>query len=110
MSENEIKPVAWTVEEQLEKVAAGEIGFIADREMIDPAADIPLYGQAAIDRLTAERDALRVDAERYRWLRRLEGKCDSAACVNFNIGFDWIEAHGVELDAAIDAARAQEVE
>ena len=56
----------------------------------------------------AELASLRADAERYRWLRRLEGECDSAACVNFNIGFDWIEAHGVELDAAIDAACAQE--
>ena len=51
-----------------------------------------------------EADALRKDAERYRWLRGLDGSCDSAACVNFNIGFDWIEAHGVELDEAIDAA------
>ena len=49
-------------------------------------------------------ERLRKDAERYRWLRGLDGSCDSAACVNFNIGFDWIEAHGVELDEAIDAA------
>lgn len=45
------------------------------------------------------------DAERYRWLRSLDGSCDAAACVNFNIGFDWIEQHGDELDAAIDRAR-----
>ena len=51
-----------------------------------------------------EEAAMRKDAERYRWLRGLDGSCDSAACVNFNIGFDWIEAHGVALDEAIDAA------
>ena len=48
--------------------------------------------------------ALERDAARCRWLRGLDGSCDSAACVNFNIGFDWIEAHGVALDEAIDAA------
>ena len=58
-----------------------------------------LFAEAAV-----EIERLRKDAERYRWLRGLDGSCDSAACVNFNIGFDWIEAHGVELDEAIDAA------
>lgn len=53
-------------------------------------------------------EAARADAARYRWLRGLDGACDSAACVNFNIGFDWIEQHGDELDAAIDAAMAAE--
>ena len=67
-------------------------------------------------RITEEREAkaedalaeCREDAERYRWLRNLDGACDSAACVNINIGFDWIEQHGPGLDAAIDAARAKE--
>ncbi|TMN18503.1 hypothetical protein [Pseudoxanthomonas sp. X-1] len=49
---------------------------------------------------------LKRDAERYRWLRSLSSSCDAEACVNFNLGFDWQEAHGPELDAAIDAARA----
>lgn len=63
-------------------------------------------------KLLAERDALRADAERYRWLRpRL-----------YSIDFDYSEAHaavlvfeapvhplgpGLALDAAIDAARAK---
>lgn len=51
-----------------------------------------------------EYGALVRDARRYRWLRSLDGRCDAAACVSFNIGFDWIEQHGEELDAAIDAA------
>lgn len=53
---SEIKPVAWTIEDQLEKVNSGRIGFIANRDMITPAADIPLYDQSAIDRMKAERD------------------------------------------------------
>lgn len=52
-------------------------------------------------------EAAREDAARYRWLRSLDGSCDGPACVNFNIGFDWIEQHGEELDAAIDAARKE---
>jgi hypothetical protein len=52
-------------------------------------------------------EAAREDAERYRWLRSLNGACDAAACVTFNIGFDWIEQHGAELDAAIDQARGK---
>lgn len=48
--------------------------------------------------------AAREDVARYWWLRSLDGSCDGPACVNFNIGFDWIEQHGEELDAAIDAA------
>lgn len=140
MSENEIKikPVAWTVEEQLGKVAAGEIGFIAEREMIAPAADIPLYDQAAIDRLkkllkhsemaaeaealevdrrgeridrlTAERDALRADAERWRHARRLfDYECIEDAQESYeSFGRIVIEGACRRADIAIDAARAQE--
>jgi hypothetical protein len=59
------------------------------------------------DQLAAALEAAREDAERYRWLRSLNGACDAAACVTFNIGFDWIEQHGAELDAAIDQARGE---
>ncbi len=62
---------------------------------------------ARVIELQAERDALAKDAARYRWLRSLDGTCSGPACVNFNIGFDWIEQHGDELDAAIDAAMAE---
>ena len=58
------------------------------------------------DELEAYLRGLKEDAERYRWLRSLSGSCDAEACVNFNLGFDWQEAHGHELDAAIDAAIA----
>jgi hypothetical protein len=62
------------------------------------------------DQLAAALEAAREDAERYRWLRSLNGACDAAARVTFNIGFDWIEQHGEELDAAIDQARGKGVE
>ena len=37
-----------------------------------PPSDLHLEAAAALERLTAERDALRADAMRYRWLRRVE--------------------------------------
>lgn len=102
---NEVRPLYDL--SAIDRLIARARGF---RAIANEAAGMLEDAEDRIDRLTAERDELRADAERYRWLRRLEGECDSAACVNFNIGFDWIEAHGVELDAAIDAARAKEVE
>ncbi|MCE2659523.1 MAG: hypothetical protein LW854_14985 [Rubrivivax sp.] len=62
----------------------------------------------AFDRVTAERDALRADAERYRWLRdasipdeQLHVHVDHPAWPNH-----WALI-GEDLDAAVDAARAQ---
>jgi hypothetical protein len=49
-----------------------------------------------IARLTAERDALRKDAERYRWLR------------TDLVSIDVFSASGIALDAAIDAAMTKE--
>ena len=62
---------------------------------------------ALLREAAAALEAAREDAERYRWLRALDGACDAAACVNFNMGFDWYEHHGAELDAAIDQARGK---
>lgn len=47
----EIIPVAWTVQDQIDKVAMGDIGFISRREKIEPAADVPLYSKATVDAL-----------------------------------------------------------
>ena len=58
-----------------------------------------------LNEAAAALEAAREDAERYRWLRSLDGSCDAAACVNINTGFDWIVQHGADLDADIDAAR-----
>ena len=53
---------------------------------------------AHVDALAAERDALRKDAERYRWLRpRLSGSAFRGAGVFYSEG-------GPGIDAAIDAA------
>jgi len=76
------------------RALAGKFGMAyADLDTIEEAADAL--------------EAAREDAERYRWLRSLDGSCDAAACVNINIGFDWIEQHGEQLDAAIDQARGK---
>lgn len=55
MSENEIKPVAWRYSNLDE-----EVGFTDDPKWAEayPDSRAPLYDQQAIDRLTAERDAL----------------------------------------------------
>lgn len=62
--------------------------------LCDEAADL-------IDRLTAERDALRADAERYRWLRDTPwtDDCEMAPVIQMQMNELW--------DKAIDAARAQ---
>ena len=57
------------------------------------------YTAGAFAELKAERDALRVDALRYRWLR----DCDT---VSVHRGSLWLEGIS-NLDAAIDAAMAQ---
>lgn len=57
----EIKPIAWTVQDQLDRVARGEVGFIARLDTIEPAPDVPLYDKATVD-------TLRRDAERLNWL------------------------------------------
>lgn len=70
--------------------------------------------RADLDRTAAERDALRADAERYRWLRG--DQCDIVVGTNpgamdygmsgvFGTYDDWLG--GDELDAAIDAARGE---
>lgn len=51
----------------------------------------------------------REDALRYRWLRQQRTISDQA-CVTWNIGHDWIQMDGAELDAAIDHARRAEGE
>lgn len=86
MSENEIKPVAWTSECQLSAVRIQGDGIMMAKGR---GWKIGLYDQSAIDTLTkqvtelktmlsitefqrkemqAERDAAVADAERYRWL------------------------------------------
>ena len=61
-----------------------------------------LCGQALEDikAATAERDALREDAERYRWLRSLS----RSEMYDKGVDFPWYEAKPENIDAAIDAA------
>lgn len=72
---------------------------IAERK--DETVKSPLVRQSAITAVTAERDALRKDAERYRWLREN------------NAAYDWElfgrEDHELgddEIDAALAAKEA----
>lgn len=54
----------------------------------------------ALEAQAKEIEALRADAERYRWLRRLD-----AAGIQVYDGANDRSVFGEELDAAIDAAR-----
>lgn len=52
-----------------------------------------------VGKLQAECEALRKDAERFRWLR----SHPDAVCVTVSIHGDWIPAISEQLDAALDA-------
>jgi hypothetical protein len=56
----------------------------------------------AVEKLKAERDALRVDAERYRWLREHSCQSDGNNIESWSTHED-----PASLDAAIDAARKE---
>ena len=84
-------------------------------EQLTHESRIALAAAAEITRLRAEVEALRADAERYRWLRKQDW-VDSPMVVLKNPRGAWILVsdylHGVRLDKlldehiAIDAARA----
>jgi hypothetical protein len=61
--------------------------------------------RAAIESLVAERDALKADAERYRYAKH--GMGEFGVCVwDDDEGF-WICDMRINIDAAIDAARGE---
>lgn len=69
------------------------------------------YAIAAIQRLEAENEALRKDAERYRWLR---GDCGPHSVrwprfeVKYWTGRWWDDLRLAQMDAAIDDAMTKE--
>lgn len=111
MSENEIKPVYPKIDHMQLDADGGyycrHVAAMTDEGLHRKSEIAGQLGMRdrAIDRLTAERDALRADAERYRYLRdRMAGE--------FHVyrRTDELSLLPSELDADIDAARAQEVE
>ena len=74
-------------------------GKLIELFMHDDAAMLA-YATKAVAAQAAELEALRADAERYRWLR--DG-CDDKLSEATRIAAD---CYGMEWDAAIDAARA----
>ena len=72
-------------------------------------ADMQAYAQAAIAALTAERDALRKDAERYRWLKHRDLPWSYTDHPKSMVVTRWRSGHSPdEIDAAIDAAMTKE--
>lgn len=61
---------------------------------------------AEIDALRQECEALRKDAERYRWLRNEAHDWEDAKIINLYAGPDLERATGEELDAIIDIEMA----
>jgi hypothetical protein len=83
-----------------------------DMHSMRKAADTLETFTQDIEALTLENQRLRVDAERYRWLRNEANKEPAAAPFVFfcdpNLPLRWVDAiYGEQLDADIDAARAQ---
>lgn len=112
MSENEIKPVAWTSENELKHMAT-EVDGLMTRSFVGPWS-IPLYDQQAIDRLTAERDAAVADARQLRDFVDVEKNALIAAASRARRCLAWaceqrpeFNAEYEALDAAIDAARSE---
>lgn len=84
-----------------------------DRFWCDEARNIRCVREADYDALLAERDALRKDAERYRWLRNraLQVSFSAPAIMMVNGSCEPVSTHawrsalsGNDADAAIDAA------
>ena len=78
--------------------------FVNECRFMSPGDDVPLHGLA--DRMRADKRALRIDAERYRWIRdkerfHIDGECGDAT-------FSSCMCYAEEFDDAIDAARAQQ--
>lgn len=84
----------------------GQLVWIAD----DMATHLRAL-QAENDRLTAECEALRADAERLDWLEKQNKStdpCRAMACVTWNIGHDWETRERLrpEIDDAINRERS----
>lgn len=100
MSDNDIKPVAWTSELQLYLVREQGYGTMASD---DRHWSIALYDQSAIDHLKAERDAAVADARRWNELCR---QIDAGTFPSVVIE-DAMEIGSGALELQVDASMAE---
>ncbi|CAB4171400.1 hypothetical protein UFOVP1095_23 [uncultured Caudovirales phage] len=120
-AQNPLGGVARTFQVMAERIAAGEnyevvisdYGLLTESMMHNTItkleAEAEVFRNLYINE-QAECAALKVDAERYRYLQSQCGIVKPDAAVVFNIGFDWAnvsdsDALDKATDAAIDAAR-----
>jgi hypothetical protein len=87
-------------------------GHVKTSEFHSAAAGAITNLLSQVEALTLENQRLRLDAQRYRWLRNEANKEPAAAPFVFfcdpNLPLRWVDAiYGEQLDADIDAARAQ---
>ena len=88
---------AWT--DSVDTKAALEVATrISRNDWYDSPNRIDLEAAAMLRSLVAERDALSVDAERYRWLR-------TAGAWESEVGLTMLSEDTAEFDAAVDRAR-----
>ena len=104
------EPVAWVAADTLNSphpTCISSLAYMSQLDLERGREYVPLYSEATVRALLAEVDALRKDAERYRWLReRIAGKEHVDEDFANNPGYSDGEVLAKEVDAAIDAAIA----
>lgn len=120
IDKEKLKALAWHTEDHLaDKSATTYDAEVAARWAEKGWPLYPLFDQeqvdvllAEIDQLKAENEALRKDAERYRWLRQAsatDGEHTHGVCIDLWENGCGFEVTLEEADAAVDTAMAKEV-
>lgn len=90
-----------TWQERLVWITGTSYQGYASQEEIDSCKQAEIDElRAALARRTGERDALKADAERYRWIR----ECSNDSLIMYGDSYNCELMMEEELDAAIDAA------
>ena len=100
---SDVKPVGYINNKHAMRMAGGKLACTnVYRDCIETQEESPLYSQETVTALQAEIEALRKDAERYKWLRsRMPGAAYRVEGIIYSQG-------GSGVDAGIDAAIAKE--
>ena len=81
-------------------MATGIVNYYTEAQLKAYVAKREKTLTAALQAMTAERDELKADAERYRWIR----ECSNDSLIMYGDSYNCELMMEEELDAAIDAA------